>query len=219
MITLRKVPLLLALCTLFWTSAADAAKPPRRLDVQCTDREVRVRHATAGGEVILIGYELTTFQDAPLYRRVWRGAIAGGDGTIAIDLRRDVAPVSMWVAFDVATGAYGSVTARSLKLRESDLPPQALKRGAGGKVEKIETRVDQIYSFVLRPGVGYWEAGAGDGAEGDADGMLNGRIDFSPKGLRKIGRSAKDFDDLRDGDILAVFVPRQMGYFITEVKK
>lgn len=221
---LRKPPLRVSLLVitifvLLSPPRLDAAKPPRRLDVQCANREVQVRHATAGGEVILIGYELTTFRDAPLHRRVWRGAIAGDDGTVAIDLGRDIAPISMWVAFDVATGAYGSGTARSLKLREADLPPQALERGAGGKVEKIETRVDQIYSFVVRPGVGYWEAAAGDGAAGDDDGVLDGRIRFSPKGLRKIGRSANDFDDLRDGDILAVFVPRQMGYLITEVKK
>jgi hypothetical protein len=34
-----------------------------------------------------------------------------------------------------------------------------------------------------------------------------------------VAKAAGELDEFQEGDIVAIFVPRQMGYLITEVKK
>jgi hypothetical protein len=210
------VPFALAICC---SVVASAAKPPRRLDVVPSGKTITVQRGTAGAEIVLVGYELATLHYSPLYRRVVRRQTADGRGAVAFELGREVEAASVWVAVDVASGAYGSSGSRALKLREAELPPQALRRGSSGNVNRVETRFDSVYSLVVRPGVGIWEMAAGDGAAGDSDGVLNGKLGFAPTSMKAIGKSRVAVGELQHGDVIVIFVPRQMGYLITEVKK
>jgi len=213
------VRIVIAAMALYWPILSSAARPLRRLDVVAAGTTIRVQHGSPGGGIILVGYELAMLYDAPLHRRVFRQQTADGDGAASFDLRRDLEAVSMWVAFDITSGAYGSCGSRALKLREAELPSRALRRGRANKVEAFETHFDYVYSLLVRPGVGAWEMVAGDGAAGDSDGVLNGNTNLAPEALKAVGETRAVFDEVRAGDIVAVFVPHQMGYLITAVTK
>lgn len=198
---------------------SSAAKPPRRLQVQSENRIVRVRNATAMGQIVLVGHEIAEFGGAPLYRRVFREGNADGSGNVEFDLERDLAEVSFWVALDVSTGGYGATAHTTTRLREGELHGHAFRKDSAGKLKHVELPFDYVYTVVVRPGVGAWEAVAGDGAEGDDDQRLDGKIEIKPARLRKRkDAGSPSLDEYRSGDVLAVFAPRQMGYLIVEVK-
>ncbi|HJQ39377.1 MAG TPA: hypothetical protein VKB93_19725 [Thermoanaerobaculia bacterium] len=204
---------------------AHAAKPPRRLGVTVSASTVRVERGSAGGMVVLLGYELRSLYDSPVHRRVYRQQPADDRGIVQFDLHREVERLSVWVAVDVASGAYGSTASSSLGLREAELPDEALKRGKDGRLDSIEAKSAYVYSLLVRPGIGSFELTAGDGAAGDGDGVLNGRIQLPVRELRPIGKDARNrrmtaqSETFRAGDVLVVFLPQQMAYFITEVKR
>jgi len=211
---------------LYWTvvliltaSAAQAAKPPRRLGVTVGTTDVTIERATAGGKVILIGYELFRRDFSPVYRRVYWEGTAANDRTVRFDLGRDIEPKSFWVAFDIASGAYGAESSTTQKLLEAELPDEAFKQDPDKKRKKIEARLDYVYAVVIRPGNGAWELTAGDGGETDDDRALDGRIHLAAGRMKGVAKTAAALDDFQGGDIIAVFAPHRMAYLVTEVKK
>lgn len=199
-------------------TVAKAGTPPKNLRLTMSGDSFRVEKANPMSEIILVGHEISSSGYSPVYRRVYREATTDAAGVASIDLGRPVADVSFWLAFDVSTGAYGALTARGQKLRDGELPSNRLKKDSGGKLKRLELPLDYVYILVVRPGTGAWELVAGDGAEGDTDGNLNGVISIDSPKMRS-RKKAPAMDAYEDGDVLVVFVPRQNGFLITEVKK
>lgn len=205
--------------SLFSTGLVHAAKPAKRLGVALTASRISVQKATAGGVVLLVGYELTARDYSPVYRRVQHEQTAGAGGSVEFDLGREIAARSFWVVFDLTSGSYGAAAASTKPLREKELKNQAFKKESNGKLKKIETHSDYIYALAVRPGVGVWEVTVGDGGPEDDDGVLDGKIGVSVGRLRKIAKTTGEIDEFQEGDLVAIFVPHQMGYLITEVRK
>jgi hypothetical protein len=200
-------------------SVAQAAKPPRRLGVTVGTTDVTIERATAGGKVVLVGYELFRRDFSPVYLRVYRAATADSNRTVRFELGRDIEPKSFWVAFDVASGAYGAESSAKQKLLEAELPDEAFQKDANKKRRKIEARLDYVYALVIRPGNGVWELTAGDGGPTDDDGAFDGKIHLVAGQMKGIAKTAAALDDFQDGDVIAIFAPHRMAYLVTEVKK
>lgn len=198
---------------------AQAAKPPRRLGVTVGATSVTVERATAGGTVVLIGHALFRRDYAPVHLRVYREGTAGGDRTVRFELGRPIEPKSFWVAFDLATGAYGAESSPQQKLREAELPDEAFKKEPNAKRKKIGLPLNYVYTLVIRPGQGVWELTAGDGGETDDDLALDGQVHLAAARMKGVAKTAAALDDFQKGDVVAVFAPHAMGYLVTEVNQ
>jgi hypothetical protein len=182
---------LFAFLLLVSAMASHGEKPPHRLDVALTSNGVSVKKATAGGSVLLVGYELTARDYSPVYRRVQRDQTAGADGSVQFDLGRPTASKSFWVVFDLTSGSYGASGTAARPLREKELRKEAFKKESNGKRKKVETQFDCVYALAVRPGVGVWDVTVGDGGPEDDDGVLDGKVGISSGRLREGGEGGR----------------------------
>ena len=200
-------------------SAAPKPAPAHRLRVTASADAIEIERATPGGMVLVIGYERIVRDFAPVYRRVQREGIADAKGSGAVPIGREIAPTSFWVAFDLQSGGHGATGGSKLKLREGELPETAFKKDSNGKKSKFFTATDYVYVVAIRPRVAVWETTVGDGGESDDDGALNGKIEMGSGRFLKTKHARDDFSVFEEGDVVAMFVPHQMGYLVTQVKK
>jgi len=217
----RIAPISYLLLVLVVASSVYGAKPVARLKVDIASSHVSVDHATRGGNVLLIGYEQRAGEFSRAIRRVEREGVAAGDGSVQLDLPPgyQIAPHSFWVAIDLASGNYGAVTGDGRKLREGELAGGDIKKDTAGPRKHLVTHFDYVYMLVVRPGVGVWDLASGDGGPLDGDGEVDGKIELPVQQLKKRGTAAQDLDAYEEGDLLFLFVPRQMGYVLAEVPK
>jgi hypothetical protein len=203
-------------------AGAAAKLPPSQahhLRMTLSGEVLGIERATPGGTVLLVGYEHFVRDFKPVYRRVHREGTADADGSLRIAMGRPVAVQSFWVAFDLQTGGHGAVAGSKQALREAELPQNTFKNGSNGKKSKLEMDLDYVYVLTIRPRVGAWEMTAGDGGVSDEDGSLNGKIATGSVRLGKTRHAQSDYDAFEEGDLVATFIPHQMGYLITQVKK
>lgn len=200
-----------------FTTVAFAAPPPHRLKITAGADHLAVSKATPGGAVFLVGYEQRVVDYSRAFRRVERKAVAAADGTARLELKRPMAQNSYWVVIDLTSGAFAAVTSDGRKLREAELPPDALKK-ENGRSKKVVTRLDYVHAMLVRPRVGLWVVTVGDGGPADTDGMVDGKIEIDASRLEQHDVTTAEAGGVAPGDLLFVFLPREMGYFVTEAK-
>lgn len=196
--------------------SARAEKPPHKLKLDPDGSRVTVGKATPGGRVLLIGYEQTTRDYSRVFRRVEKEGVADDKGELRFELGRPIAPRSFWLAVDLMTTGYGAVTADGKKLREGEILPGAF-RMKGSRRERAIVRFDYVRVLVVRAQSGVWELTSSDGGPLDADEVLDGEIDLDVRKFARRGDGSTSLDEYRDGDLVIVFVPREMGYVVTVV--
>lgn len=217
----RTATMLYLALLLLGAGSLHAAKPVARLKVDVAPAHVTVDHATRGGKVLLIGYEQRAREFSRVIRRVEREGVAAPDGSVQLDMPPgyQIVPNSFWVAIDLASGNYGAVTGDGRKLREGELAGGDIKKDTSGRRKQLITHFDYVYMLVVRPGVGVWDLASGDGGPLDGDGVVDGKIELTAQQLKKRDTEAHDLEAYDAGDLLFVFVPRQMGYVLAEVAK
>lgn len=209
-----------AILTTLESGAAPKPAPAHHLRVTLTADAIEIEKAAPGGTVLVVGYERIVRDLEPVYRRVQRERTADASGSVTIPIGRPIASVSFWVAFDLETGGHGAVGGPKRTLREGELDENGtLKNGPGGKKTKFVARVDYVYILAIRPKAGAWEVTAGDGGASDEDGSLNGGFQTDAGRFGRSKHTQTDFDAFAKGDIVAMFIPHQMGYLITRVKQ
>lgn len=216
---IRLVGLLAGIVITLGSSAAPKPAPAHHLRVTLTADTIEIEKAAPGGTVLVVGYERIVRDFAPVYRRVQRERTADGKGSVSVPIGRPIAPVSFWVAFDLETGGHGAVGGSKHKLREGELADDSMKNGLSGKKTKFAAPLDYVYLLTIRPKTGVWEMTAGDGGVSDEDGALNGSFQADTVRFGKTRHAQTDYDAFEKGDIVAMFVPHQMGYLITKVKQ
>lgn len=212
---------LLGILVAFDADAKSKLPPPQAHHLRMTmnGEVLEIERATPGGTVLLVGYEHFVRDFKPVYRRVHREGTAAADGSLRIAMGRPVVVQSFWVAFDLQTGGHGAVAGSKQELREAELPQNTFRNGSNGKKSKLEIDLDYVYVLTIRPTVGAWEMTAGDGGVSDEDGALNGKIATGSVRLGRTRHAQSDYDAFEEGDLVATFIPHQMGYLITQVKK
>lgn len=198
-------------------AGSQAAPPPRKLKLVLGTTYVDVEGAAKGGSVLLIGYEQTARDYSHVFRRVEREGIASADGSVRLDVGRELAQRSFWLAIDLTTSGYGAVAADGSKLREGEFLPGNFRKDSAGRRREAALRFPYVHAVLIRAGQGAWESTVGDGGPADDDGVLDGTIALATRGFLKRRSGSSDLDEYRAGDLLIVFVPSQMGYLVTEV--
>jgi hypothetical protein len=142
--------------------------------------EVVASGVTPGGRVVFfaVTQEISEDEVATLHRRDGVRIDTDGDGVVSFDLGGPVAPRAIWLAVDLATGAYALTTPNG------DPPSQAVFVGEGlvlgapvGAPDSIEDARTFLEVLLVRPGVAAWARTVADGGTTDADAKVDGAVD------------------------------------------
>jgi hypothetical protein len=129
---------------------------------------------TPGNPVVWLSveYRVDAEFSSDLTQRYETGT-AAADGTARLDLPRPPAPRSYWAAVDLGTGAYALATPSQYRIARAPSPPILDTSTAADAL--LDTR-QYVIGLLVRPGVGAWSFGAGDGGPVDQDGEVNGKL-------------------------------------------
>jgi hypothetical protein len=136
---------------------------------------------TPGGSVIWFGVEhqIDETFSGDIYQHYNVGTVAT-DGTARLDLGRTLVPTSAWVVVDLASGAYSMAGPSVPQLIRADVSSISALVSGGGTVS--DTLVDSrpyILGLAVRPGVGAWTFGGGDGGPRDLDATADGTMNLA----------------------------------------
>lgn len=130
-----------------------------------------------------------------------------GDGTVRLELGREVPLRSIWFAVDLATGETGVATPEGFPLLEVDLPGEAIPAALNG----LELRRRFAYLLLVRPGVGAWQLRVGDGGESDEDGEPDGTLRAALSSLAPLEEGGPPPPErFSPKDVLLVIDPERM---------
>jgi hypothetical protein len=138
---------------------------------------------------------------------------ADGDGQVTVDLGKEVPWRSLWIAFELSTGAY-AVDQASIGVREVDFSELGTRSGSN-----LEYRTDLLYAFVARAQAGAWRLRAGEGGPNDSDGVQDGKITLQPGRLRALADSPAPPAALAGQDLVVIIDPRRMKYAVVPREK
>jgi hypothetical protein len=178
---------LVMLVPLLWVVSAVAAwgKPAKldksTLQIAFQDTAVVASGLTPGQSVIWFGVEhqIDSAYSHDIHPHFSVGT-AAADGTASLDLGRALIPGAIWVAVDLASGGY---TVSAPDGASIAAPPPSLDSvlvAGGGKVsDQLVDHRPYLFGLAVRPGVGAWSFGGGDGGPSDVDGLSDGTLTFS----------------------------------------
>ncbi len=216
-ITLALVPLVAT-----YASAQPAGKPvpvdPRiDLGVSAPSDSIKVTGITPHGTVVVLAVlQLPQKRGNAFARRQYLATDADGSGTVQINVGY-TARAAIWCAIDLTTGLYFTTTSPGYEIRRIDLPGKGLKRGIDGQLSRIVAGHGFLEGIVVRPGVGAWRFSAGDGGRNDADGALNGRVEYDVARMSPIGASPPPPPHLLPHDTMILIDPFTMELFASAV--
>ncbi len=125
------------------------------------------------------------------------------DGMVVFEREEPIPEISLWIAVDVATGAYATYAPEDFGVTELDLPAEAVVE-AGGRSPADEFREvarPLVEVLLVRPGTGAWIQRAGDGGDTDQD-EIEGEILFPIGGMTPAGTSPNAPSRYVAGDLL-----------------
>ena len=132
------------------------------------------------------------------------------DGIVTFDLGRPIPSVSIWAAVEPQNGHYGIATGPRLDITMVPIAPDALRKGAGGAIDRIAFGHASLDLLYVHPGQGAWTWSAMDGDPAtDADGA-NGTTVVSLSKARPVGGGAVGITDLALGGTLVAIDPDRM---------
>jgi len=159
-------------------STAVAQTPPPSLAFGSS--EVVASGVTPGGRVVFfaVTQEISEDEVATLHRRDGVRIDADGDGVVSFDLGGPVAQRAIWLAVDLATGAYALTTPNGDPPSQSVFVGEGLVLGAPvGAPDSIEDARTFLEVLLVRPGVAAWARTVADGGTTDADAKVDGAVE------------------------------------------
>ena len=209
------VTVVLALC--LSGALAAQAPPPSAVDPELSfePQAVVVSGTTHGGKVVWLEVaRVLSEHSATVVRHDGVTADDDADGTVRLELGEPVPPVSIWIAVDLATGAWTAATPGSFPLRQVSADRRPPGRGAPGRPVWVESGRGMIDLQVVRPREGAWGQTLGDGGEGDDDGQPDGRLTASFARMRPLPGSPAAPDHFAAKDVVAVVDPNAMELYV-----
>jgi hypothetical protein len=132
------------------------------------------------------------------------------DGVATLDLGRPIPATSVWAVVEPQNGHYGITTGRRLDIAMLSIPPDTLRKGAGGVIDRIAFGHASLDLLYVHPGQGAWTWSATDGDPAtDADGH-NGITVVSLNKAQPVGGGAQGITDLALGGTLVAIDPDRM---------
>ncbi len=132
------------------------------------------------------------------------------DGVVTLDLGRPIPAISLWAVVEPQNGRYGITTGGRFVVTTMSIAPDALRKGAGGVIDRIAFDHASIDLLYVHPGKGAWTWSAMDGDPAtDAD-IQNGITAVSLSKARPVGGGAQGIADLTLGGTLVAIDPDRM---------
>ena len=178
---------------------------------------VTVAGVSPRGQVVLFGEAREIAEDdvATLVRRSQVLTDDDGDGTVTLDLGRDVPFRSVWVAVDLATGQVAAAAPEGYPLRRVNWRGVGIARGnsSSDRVEDARTFAEVL---LVRPGAGAWQLTVGDGGEGDDDGAADGKIAVALDHMTPVAGTAPPPARFDPRDVVVLIDPNRMELTIVQ---
>lgn len=203
---LRPAVLLALLCA--WLPPAASAAP---LTLTFETTGLTASGATASGEVAWLAVSRVPRQYLQEVSEVLNSVAADADGTAVLPLESPAPRRSLWVAVDLATGAFSVATPEDYPILEEALSSAQLSFDAQDQATGFLLGQQMAKILLVRPGAGAWSLDALDGTPEDTDLEVNGAVAVDLAALEPLG-SAPPPAALQAGDVLVVIDPNRLSY-------
>jgi len=201
-----RIGVLLALLPICLTASLAAQQPPPPPTLTFTPSTVTVSGVTSGGKVAWI--EVARQIDDMFLRLVRKADVTvdtDTNGSVSIEPDDGVPPQSVWLAVDMATGAFVSGAPSSFPILAAQLPLSAIATPLEGGGDAVKLDRPQIEILVVRPSVGAWVSTVGDGGPSDSDQLGNGAVEVAVEVLDPLGDTHDPAAaNLAAGDLIVV---------------
>jgi hypothetical protein len=177
-----------------------------QLRVQAQGDQLVVNGLTPGGEVAVmaVAYEwprVILHVSTPFLR----GQDDDGDGSASVAYGGTIPRGTVLATADLSAGAVSLTTVEGAQPLVRTDRTVTLASLPDLKVQGLEVQGRFVVIMVVRPGVGAWQAVAGDGGRSDADGVSDGKVLVAPASLsRWIGTTGPPAE-FQDGDVVVAF--------------
>jgi hypothetical protein len=112
---------------------------------------------------------------------------AAADGSSLLDLDRKLAERAVWVAVDLATGAWAATSPTGYALEKLAAPPVSVQSRTAAASDALTDSRSYLLGLLVRPQVGAWSFGGSDGGPADSDGATDGLVTFALDALDPVG--------------------------------
>jgi hypothetical protein len=166
-----------------------------------------------GGEAVL--FALSREPQGYYTRVVPRSEVLVADaaGEARYELGAAVPVRSVWVLAEVASGALAVAAPEGFPLRARELSPGDLRRGPGGRRDRLVQALERLEVLVVRPGVGTWRLSLHDGGSADADGADDGALAAALAELVPVGAAPGPPEEVAAGDRFVAIDPATLDLF------
>ncbi|HXO20132.1 MAG TPA: hypothetical protein VOA87_09455 [Thermoanaerobaculia bacterium] len=148
---------------------AQAPPPAPIVGISFLGQTATVQGMTPGGSVVWfsVSKEVADYESTIVRRQSVAAADATGQASFQLD--RSFVRQSIWIAVDLATGAYASASPFPARFTPASfvLPPGALRSRASSLPDRLTDVADYAELLLVRPGSGAWGGTAGRGGAND----------------------------------------------------
>lgn len=218
MAKLRKTRLLLSFILLTLAAlharASDALPP---VSFQISGQSVHTAGLTPGGSAVVICAWKTSSGDLSRASESWRETRASESGEAAVAFTSAIPDGAFIAVLDIASGRIRFTSGEATHFEQVSLLPKRLRRDGDGGVTAVLSPHEAVLLVVMRPGEGVWARTAQDGAAGDADHSLDGRITTDPAGLELLAGSGPAPKKIKARDVVLLIDTSSRLFASTEV--
>jgi hypothetical protein len=174
-----------------------------------------VRELPAGAEVALFGVDrdLADGWTTVVTRTAEIGVDDDGDGTVRFELGREVPPMGVWVAVELATGASAAATSPDFEAGPLAQPVE-LGSDLAGDPASVRTAGRLLDVFLVRPGeaeaAGAWQASAANGGPADAEVDDEATLAVPAERLEALTPGLAATETFAAGDVLVLIDPETL---------
>jgi hypothetical protein len=163
-----------------------AAEPPSQpIAIQVAGNVVTVTGLTPGGACAVI----VSWRMRASIVETWRSGRADDAGVVSATFPLAAPAGGLIAVIDVATGRLQVSVGDGSFFERVGLPDVRFKRDDAREVEEVASPQVRAMTVLARAGEGVWVQRGFDGAGGDVDGRVDGRIRTDPAGMTPIGDS------------------------------
>jgi hypothetical protein len=207
---MRAVCVMTILAVLGAVSADGADRPV----ITFEKNQVVVSDATPGGRVACYGIAHDYVDlDRAVYRWGREALDDDLDGTVAIELPRDVPVRSIWACADVASGRFALAGPEHSPAKEIELRGRGALISARG-TRQFQIEADRVDLVFFRHGEGAWLQLTGDGAANDDDRAADGAVHAAAEHFQGIGALKAVPATLEGAGTVIAFYPQTLEYCV-----
>jgi hypothetical protein len=208
----------LALLAFLASPLSGATDNPMRVAV--APREVVISNVARGGTVVLFscsripGARSIAVEPAATLLRD-----DDNDGVIRSTPKSGIAPASVWVAVDAASGETASGAPPDFPLFIRANAADALRKDIEEQIAAMAVDLPRLSLLVVRPGAGAWMVTAFDGRKTDRDGEADGRVRIAFEDAVSVQGKDKGPKHLKKGDVVVAIDPGHLDVFLALIDK